>query len=141
MQTNNSKIMKMKKILKQSLFIIISSMLVSCTFTKKPNMILSNYQIKFGEVKEGSQCSADIKLYNRGSDILNIRTITTDCSCTNALIDNKNIAPNDSTTIHLLLNTKGKNGDNENFVIIQANTDTVIHYISVLSNVITTDSN
>ena len=135
MQTNNSKIMKMKKILKQSLFIIISSMLVSCTFTKKPNMILSNYQIKFGEVKEGSQCSADIKLYNRGSDILNIRTITTDCSCTNALIDNKNIAPNDSTTIHVLLNTKG------NFVIIQANTDTVIHYISVLSNVITTDSN
>lgn len=116
--------------------IILFSLFVSCTYTRKPNMVLSKYQLKFGNVKEGAQYSAEIKLYNRGNDILNIRTLTTDCSCTKALIDNKIIAPNDSTIIHISLNTTGKKGDNENFVIIQANTDTVIHYISVLSNVI-----
>lgn len=119
---------------------LLTATSTSCSSLNTPNLILSNYHVNFGKVKEGTTCSTDIKLYNTGESTLNIRSITTDCSCTRAIINNKNIDPNDSTIIHISLNTKGKKNYNENFVIIQANTDTIIHYVSIISNTITSDS-
>lgn len=123
------------------LFFILQYVLTSCLSNDKPDLILSKYQINFGCVREGTQCSADIKLYNKGKRVLILNLLTTDCSCAKALVDNKIIAPKDSTVVHVLLNTSDKNGNNENFVIIQANTDTVLHYVSIVSNVIANDSN
>lgn len=127
------------KTIKLILLLFISIIAVSCSYVKKPDLKLSDYEINFGDIAEDTQAYQEAKLYNGGNDKLVVRTITTDCSCTKVKIDNKTILPNDSTTIHISFDSTGKDGPSENFIIIEANTDTVIHYIHLKSNVISKD--
>lgn len=127
------------RISKFTLITIAAFILTSCSYISKPNLVLSTHEIDFGNIDENEQGVAETKVYNKGNETLLIRAITTDCSCTQANIDNKTIAPNDSATIHIKFDSTGKDGMTENFVVIEANTDTVIHYIRVVSNVIPYD--
>ncbi|MCM1163313.1 MAG: DUF1573 domain-containing protein [Muribaculaceae bacterium] len=121
------------------IYVLAGIIAVSCSYVKKPDLKLSDYEINLGDIAEDTQAYQEAKLYNKGNDKLVLRTVTTDCSCTKVKIDNMTILPNDSTTIHISFDSTGKDGPSENFVIIEANTDTIIHYIHVVSNVISKD--
>ena len=45
------------------------------------------------------------------------------------------IVPGDSTVLHFSLDTKEKIGKIENYIIIEANTDSVVHYVRLLATV------
>ena len=110
--------------------------LMACHDDKPPRVLLSRYAFDFGEVAEGVIILDSFKVYNKGGGELYIRRVVGDCNCTTAAI-NKHVLPKgDSTTIHFKLDTKGKIGDVEQCVIIEANTDSTIHYIMLRANVI-----
>lgn len=115
---------------------IVYSVICSCTTVNAPQLILSRYELDFGKVMEGTPCIGTVSIYNRGNELLHLQNIATDCPCTKVLVDNRNIAENDSTSLHITLETNGKLGLTENYVVIQANTDTTIHYITVRSEIV-----
>lgn len=115
--------------------VVISFMVVACTDDARHNLVLSQYQYDFGSVKQGDLCTGHVKVYNKGIKDIHISQVKGDCGCTTVYIDRHTIVCNDSTTLHFTLDTKNKQGDIENFIIIEANTDSVVHYVQVLATV------
>lgn len=107
----------------------------SCKERKHQNLVLSKYEFNFGIVKHGDICSDCVTLYNTGNMDLHIKRVNGDCRCTTLAIDRRTIVPGDSTKLHFSLDTKEKEGDIENFIIIEANTDSVVHYVRLLATI------
>lgn len=123
--------------MKKCVFLVcLISLLISCTTANAPQLVLSRYELDFGKVTEGTSCSGTVSVYNKGNEPLHLLNIATDCPCTKVLVDNKNIVGEDSTSLHVTLDTNGKLGPIENYVVIQANTDTTIHYITVSAEIV-----
>lgn len=116
-------------------FIFCICIAISCSHTESQNLVLSKYQYDFGKVKQGELCNGQVKLYNLGQKVVHISKVVGDCSCTTAFIVNRTIAKGDSTILHFTLNTKNKKGEIENFVIVEANTDSILHYVKLTANV------
>lgn len=62
----------------------------------------------------GTPCTRTVSIYNRGNEPLHLQNIATDCPCTKVLVDNRNIAENDSTSLHITLETNCKLGLTDN---------------------------
>ncbi len=114
---------------------VLALLVVSCENETRHNLVLSRYQYNFGTVKQGDLCTGQVKVYNKGTADIHISQVKGDCGCTTVYIDRHTIVCNDSTTLHFTLDTKNKQGDIENFIIIEANTDSVVHYVQVLATV------
>lgn len=115
---------------------IICLFILGCSNRKRAIIELTNYHIEFGKISQGEFVDTCVTLYNRGNETLIIRRIATDCNCTNASIDKSKLMPNDSAKIHISLDTSEKQGEAEDLVIFEANTDSLIHFISVHAEVI-----
>jgi len=116
--------------------VLVSLLTFSCSHKNNPVLEFSEYSVDFGTVKEGTLLSTSVTVYNRGISELTIRSVRTDCSCTNATLDKRRIEAEDSATLYLSLDTHGKLGTTENYAILETNTDSVIHYISISSEVV-----
>lgn len=113
---------------------ILPIVVTSC-IPQGPQVVFSKYVIDFGKINEGITCDTSVMLYNTGDKQLKIFSATTDCGCTKVYMNQKSLNAGDSAALHISLNTKNKSGNTENFVVIQANTDTTLHYIKVISDV------
>lgn len=109
---------------------------MSCDRVIKPDLTLSEYSVNLGDVKEGISVSGKVKLYNKGGMDLLIKKIDTDCSCTLATIDKMKIEANDSACIYYSINTKNKLGNIENYIFIESNTDSILHFIQLNAHVL-----
>lgn len=107
----------------------------SCTKNKQKSLVLSKYECNFGKVRHGVLCADFVKLYNKGKKDIRVSRVGGDCGCTTVLIDKRIIVPGDSTVLHFSLDTKEKIGKIENYIIIEANTDSVVHYVRLLATV------
>ena len=113
-------------------FCIVSS---SCENDTRHSLVLSKYEFEYGKVRKGTICTGSVVLYNKSKKDIHIQRVNGDCGCTYVVIDKRKITPGDSTILHFSLDTKNKKDEIENFIIIEANTDTIVHYVRLLATV------
>ena len=116
-------------------FLLLLIVIISCINQTTPDLVLSDYSIQIDSVREGSVCRGEIKVWNKGEQELHISNISTDCSCTDATIDKTSICKGDTSRIYYSLNTSHKYGDIENYIFIEANTDSAFHFIQIKAHV------
>lgn len=75
-----------------------------------PKLKFEKTIIEFGNTKSGEPVNAEFTFVNQGKDDLNIREIKTNCDCTKAEIDSKNLKPGESGKVFVTFNTDGRKG-------------------------------
>jgi hypothetical protein len=75
-----------------------------------PKLDLSDENIDFGKTSSDLPIFHTLSLYNRGMDVLNIRTIKSNCSCIEWDLKNKNILGGDSTVLMIKLDPHDRKG-------------------------------
>lgn len=109
--------------------------ITSCKNEVRQNLTFSQYQFNFGKVKEGGCYLGEIMVYNRGLNDLYIRTAKADCKCIRVFLEKEIIAPRDSSILRFTFDSRNKYGVSENLIILEANTDSIVHCFKVLSDV------
>ena len=113
---------------------------MACNNDVAPRLLVSKYKYDFGAVKEGTVCTGEVTVYNKGKEDLLVRNVAADCGCTKVFIDKTKIEGGDSTTLHFSIDTSHKLGEVEYNAIIEANTDSAIHFVQLFADVVD-DSN
>lgn len=84
------------------LLLLVPSFLVS-----QPKLSIPQGKVyQLGLVREDTKVSKDLLIQNIGTDTLKLSGIRTSCGCTVAKVTTANIAPGDSTSLHIIINTK-----------------------------------
>ena len=109
--------------------------MLSCSQGGRPILKSSAYTVDLGKIKADTLYERSVALYNIGEKDLRISRLSSDCGCTNVSIEKTLIQSNDSTILHVTLETQGKIGLVDNIVCIEANTDSLCHFIQVIGNV------
>lgn len=83
-----------------------------------PSAVISESRFDFGTIQQGDKVAHDFMLSNEGKSTLFLRNVKTSCGCTAVEYD-KEIAPGESTTLHVVFNSRGKrNRQNKTITII-----------------------
>lgn len=113
-------------------FLILSS----CHSSKKgPELKLSTYFYDFGDIKSDSLYKGSVILRNTGHLPLHVENVSADCSCTDILLNKDEIQPGDTSLLNFTYNTFRKSGKQENYILVIANTDSLIHALQINANV------
>jgi hypothetical protein len=88
---------------------------------KSPKMLISESGFAFPDVEEGTSVVHVWEIMNTGTEDLIINEVESSCGCTSAITDSKVIAPNSSTKLRTVFDTKGRIGMNTKFIIIHSN--------------------
>lgn len=97
----------------------------------KPNLKLSSYVYDLNITNQDSTYKGSAIITNSGKGKLEINRINTGCGCTNAEISKNILAPKDTTLLKFTYDPKGKMGYQEEYIIIEANTDSLVHLLKV----------
>lgn len=112
------------------LLAMMAMWLVSCN-AKGPNLQLSEYTHHFIIKDKNSPYNGTVTISNCGDADLIIENISTGCGCTNAVVDKETIKPKDSALLQFTYNPRGKSGHQEEYIVIQANTDSIVHLLCI----------
>jgi hypothetical protein len=85
----------------------------------------------FGRVRQGEVLKHDFVLKNETGNALEIAGIHTSCGCTASQAGKKILAPSESTTVSVTFNTKGYQGEVQQFIYVntdQPDTADIIKY-------------
>lgn len=107
----------------------------SCKQRQKPELFLSRYVVDFGFINPDSTYENCIYIYNKGEKELHISSVIPDCGCIIPTLSKQVVPAGDSCWLNFTLNTKNKEGTIENLIIIEANTDSAIHFIQIHANI------
>ncbi len=95
-------------------------------------------------VEQGDTLTVTYKIVNTGVDSLFISNINPDCGCTDYKISSKSSGTSDTLSLNVLVDTKGKFGDNLIHIVLEANTPEKMYMVRlpfyVRSGQIPTDS-
>ena len=86
-----------------------------------PKLKIENPIHNFGKIAYGASVSHDFVITNTGQKDLNIRMARTSCGCTTPELQKNNLKPGESTLIKVTLNTEGKNGNQNEIVLVFSN--------------------
>ena len=75
-----------------------------------PKLDLSDENIDFGKILANQPKFHNLSLYNRGIDVLNIRTIKSNCGCVDWNLKDENIPGGDSTVLMIKLDPINRKG-------------------------------
>jgi hypothetical protein len=76
----------------------------------------------FGNVKQGPQLEGTFEFTNTGRDKLIIKSVSTSCGCTGAIVDGKKeYMPGEEGRIKFTFNTEGRSGINEKSITVESN--------------------
>ena len=75
-----------------------------------PKLDLSDENIDFGKILANQPKFHNLSLYNRGIDVLNIRTIKSNCGCVDWDLKDENIPGGDSTVLMIKLDPLNRKG-------------------------------
>lgn len=109
--------------------------MLSCSQGGRPLLRSSAYTVNLGNIKADTLYERSVMIYNIGEKDLHVSRLSSDCGCTNASIEKNLIQSNDSTILHITLETHGKKGTIDNIVCIETNTDSLCHFIQVVGYV------
>lgn len=100
---------------------------------KKSNLKFIPNTYNFGKIKKDSIFIGYALIENIGDDTLKIKQIGSDCGCTSVDISKRIILPKDTAKIKFKYRTTNKHGSQENFIIVIANTDSLVHMLQINS--------
>ncbi|MDE6450692.1 MAG: DUF1573 domain-containing protein [Odoribacter sp.] len=100
---------------------------------KKPVLHLSTYCYDFDRLQINKIYFGSALIKNIGNDTLKIFQVETDCGCTKAFVSKKQLLPNDTCLISFAFSTQHKQGIQEEFIYIYANTDSLVHPLKIKS--------
>ncbi len=120
--------------MKKFIPILCLFLLVSCG-TKRADLRLEEYVYDFGEIPAGEIFEGSTVIRNTGGSDLVIRTVGAGCGCTRAGTYKTVVPPNDTTLLTFTYNTTGKRGLQNEYVVITANTDSLVHLMAIQASV------
>ncbi len=108
----------------------------SCRTEKKPDLRLSAYTWEIDVDDSNRLYEGSTVISNEGKGVLKIDYVNTGCSCTNAVLSKQELKYRDTTAVRFSYNPRGKRpGTHEEFIVIKANTDTMVHLIKLVINI------
>lgn len=126
-------IFKLKKCILCVLILLFACF--SCKQRQKPELSLSRYIVDLGYVDRDSIYEDSVYIYNRGRKEMHISSVMPDCECITPTSFKQVVPAGDSCLLNFTLNTKNKEGAIENLIIIEANTDSAIHFVQIHANI------
>lgn len=122
-----------------TLILILSSIMIAQN--KGPKLSVSEDEHNFGNIKEGDVVEHDFILKNMGDEILKISKVRASCGCTAAKPDKNELAPGESTEVHVSFNSRGRSGKQSKYVYIMSNDpDTPQKRVKIMSNVLSDEA-
>ncbi|WP_459683958.1 DUF1573 domain-containing protein [Viscerimonas tarda] len=85
----------------------------------------------YGEIKKDSLYKGFVIIKNIGRSVLIIKDVSPDCGCTKILLSKNEIEPKDTCMLSFSYNTFYKHGNQENYILITANTDSIVHVLQI----------
>ena len=86
-----------------------------------PRLVVLEPEYNFGKINSNKLVEHDFILRNAGTSILKIENIQTTCGCTTAEMVKDEIALNEEVPIHVMFDTKGRQGPQTQSVTIASN--------------------
>ncbi|MCD8187009.1 MAG: DUF1573 domain-containing protein [Rikenellaceae bacterium] len=114
-----------------SLFVIVF-IFIACKPSGPLRLELSTYSYDFGIITTDSIYAGEVTLTNSGDEALKIGPVNTGCGCTKASAEKYRLEPGESCLLRFTYDPKNKGaGEREEYVIINANTDSLFHILQV----------
>jgi len=98
--------------------------------------LFENLSHHFGEVIQGEQVSYTFLFKNVGKTNLVIYDVATSCGCTSSVATEAPIKPDEEGKITIIFDSKHKNGEVKNSIIISANTNPAQTTLLIYANVV-----
>lgn len=111
--------------------VIVFFLLLTACQQKKPVLQLSAYCYDFKELQKNNHYNGCVIIKNTGNDTLKIFQTDTGCGCTKASVTKNLLQPHDSCILNFTYNTENKQGAQEEYVGIYANTDSLVHLLKI----------
>ncbi|HOJ38109.1 MAG TPA: DUF1573 domain-containing protein [Ignavibacteriales bacterium] len=93
-----------------TLFFLLLPLFLYCQFIVGPKIKIDENEHSFGKVQQGTVLTHTFKIYNIGSEDLEIEQIKASCGCTDFELGNNVIEPGKSTELKIKLSTDGYSG-------------------------------
>lgn len=117
------------------LYIVIFLLLCACQ-GKQAQVRLSEYRYDFGEIQANRLYSGEATITNTGNDTLKILDVNGSCGCTQARVTKRELMPGDTCRLDFTYNTRGKRGEEQEYICLFANTDSVVHLLRIQAVVV-----
>lgn len=92
--------------------------LTAAELTKAPVLLASNYTLDFGRLQAGTKGELTATIQNKGKQQLLIREVQPNCTCVITTLDKASLQPGETTSIKILLDTKGRAGTQNKSITI-----------------------
>lgn len=112
-------------------YIVVFVFLLSACQHPKPMLMLSSDLYDFKEIAKNKHYRGSSVIKNTGDDTLKIFQIEAGCSCTQAYTTKNILLPNDTCKLNFTYNTQNKQGLEEFYICIYANTDSLVHLLKI----------
>jgi hypothetical protein len=99
------------------------------------NLIIDNRIRNYGTLASGSVIKSKFNVRNSGNETLKIYRMRSDCTISEVTIDNKEIAPGDSTNIFVQVNTFDRIGQQRYNIVLESNTEQKFHKLGLIVSV------
>lgn len=106
---------------------------IFCCTSPKPELKLSVGDYDFGLLQPDTIYNGSVIVENTGGSTLKIRQVGADCSCTDTFVTKNELLPTDTCLLNFSFNTKAKRGYQNNYIFIEANTDSMVYLLSIHS--------
>ncbi len=90
-------------------------------YLQAPHIALSEHEFDFKSIKSGDTVSHEFTILNTGNEVLNIRSVRTNCNCVTSEIASDNVQPNDSTTLKVTFDSAGRRGIQHKSITVFSN--------------------
>jgi len=101
-----------------------------------PEILFTEYEHNFGQVKEGTKVSYLFHFENKGDGNLVIKSATTTCGCTVPSYSKKPIAPGKDGTLEVVFNTSGKHGMQTKTITVSSNAKVPVVILKITADVL-----
>ncbi len=89
--------------------------------SKAPSLIVNDYQLDFGKIRNGVEVSRLLKVRNKGKKDLIIRHVQSNCTCLVVNFSSMKLKPNEEATIEFRFDPTGREGLQNKALTIYAN--------------------
>lgn len=86
-----------------------------------PKISAPEKEYDFGVINQGEYALHDFVITNTGDDVLKIGRVRASCGCTAAKPEKSELAPGESTNIHVEFNSRGRRGKQRKYIYVYTN--------------------
>lgn len=137
-------------ILRQTLFFILSIVLISCSGrgteenidsvaedSGRPVLSFDKVEHDFGTITEGENVGTIFRFTNSGDGALIIGSATTSCGCTVPKFSNKPVAPGESGTLEVVFDSSHREGQQTKTISVRSNAEPQVIVLRITADIVT----